>query len=307
MANTENARYDFSLCDVLITPLNDDLTQPTITNIIGGVGPFDFSGVSVPTTVPFTTKIGNAAAVSVNVDVTTAVLNTAVTVAELVTAITTAAPTDITVSAEAVTGRLKIVYSGAGSPTRLQAYGECNTLALIGQGKGVRTVYSDTMKSFGDNPNLKDEETFTTTNGKGIDAEVTSDGYRKGVAGALTDTAGDYLLRSMIEGGTYDETTLKYDTPTSLTRKIYFKIELYAARYLIGTQKEAEIAGYIQEEVFSCKGSFTDRTRERGFTDWVYNYTATPQRDGSDITADTSETQLTVAEYLALNLGSIAA
>jgi len=308
MSKKEDARYDFSLCDVLITPLNDDLTQPTTTNIIGGVGPFDFSGVADDTQVPFISKIDTTAAETVLVDVSGAADTSAVTVAELFAAINLATPTDLTASAEAVTGRLKIAYSGAGSPSRVQVYGEAATLGMIGQGKGVRIVYSNTMQSFSDTPNLKDEETFTTTDAKGVDTEVISDGYRKGTGGTLTDTAMDYLLRSIVEGGVYDETAETYSAPTSMTDKIYFKIELYSGQYEVGTNKVGDLVGYIKTEIFSCKGTFGDRTRERGFVNSVYNYTATSPRDSSgNLTADSVETKLTVSEYEALSLENIAA
>jgi len=164
------------------------------------------------------------------------------------------------------------------------------------------------MQSFTDTPNLKDEETFTTTDAKGVDTEVISDGYRKGTAGVLTDTAMDYLLRSFVEGGVYDETALTYSAPTSNSSKIYFKIELYSGRYEVGTNKIGDLVGYVKTEIFSCKGTFGDRTKERGFVNAVYNYTATSPRDSSgNLTSDTVETELTVSEYEALSLENIAA
>ena len=304
MSLKENAKYDFSMCFVRVTPLNDDLTQPVAANIIGGVGPFDFSGVAVPATVPFISKIDAGAEETVQVDISGAVDQAAVTVAELFAAINVAAPTDVTASAEAVTGRLKLVFA---SGTDVQAYGEAATLGEIGQGKGVRIISSNTMQSFADNPNLKDEETFTTTDAKGIDTEVLSDGYRKGVAGSLSDTAIDYLLRMIIEGGTYDETNLIYSVPTSLTKKVYFKIEVFSAQYLVGTNKEADLVGYIQEIIYSAKGSFSDRTKERGFVNAVYNYSATSPKIAGVISSDTDEIELSIAAFDALNLENISA
>lgn len=304
MSKSDVARYDFALTEVLITPLNDDLTQPKKENIIGGVGPFNFSGVAAPATVPFISKIDSGAAETVQVDISGASNQAAVTVAELFAAINLASPTDIIASAEAVTGRLKLVFS---SGSVVQVYGEAATLGLIGQGKGVRIVYSDTMQSISDTPNLKDEETFTTTDANGIDTEIISDGYRKGTGGVLTDTAMDYLLRAIVEGGVYDETALAYTVPTSLNDKIYFRIEMYSGRYAVGTNKVGDLVGYVKTEIFSCKGSFGDRTKERGFVNAVYNYTATSDRSGGSITPDSKETQLTVAQYEALGLGGIPA
>lgn len=304
MAKKENARYGFTVTDILLKPLNADLTQPSADNIIGGVGPFDYSGASAIAAVPLITKIDATAAETVTVDLSPAVDDAAVTVDELVTAINLAAPTSVTASKDATSGRLKLVFA---TGTEVQIYGELAQLAEVGQGFGQRIIYSDTMQSFSDSPTAKDEETFTITDALGIDTEVISDGYRKGVSGVLTETAQDYLTRSLIEGGVYDEANLVYEAPTSLTDKRYFKIEVYSSVYRFGTNKVGDLVGYVKQEIFSCKGTFGDRTRERGIGTSVYNYTATSPRDvDGNITADTKETQLTVAQYEALQLDKLA-
>ena len=77
--------------------------------------------------------------------------------------------------------------------------------------------------------------------------------------------------------------------------------------YRFGTNKVGDLVGYVKQEIFSCKGTFGDRTRERGILTSTYNYTATSPRDSAgDISTASKETQLTVAEYEALTLGSIA-
>ena len=306
MSERSNARYDFSMTDALIIPLNDDLSQPEVTNIIGGVGPFDFSGVDDDSAVVFKSKIDSGDTESITIDLSGAADTSAVTVAELFAAINLGAPTDLTASSETDTGRLKIAYSGADDPNYVQIWGEAATIGLIGQGKGIRIAYSDTMQSVSDTPDLKDEETFTTTDAKGKDTEVKSDGYRKGTAGTLTDTAMDYYMRSIVENGEYDEDEMTYETPTSNTDQNYFKIEVYAGRYTQGTNKEADLVGYVKTEVFSCKGTFGDRTRERGFTNSVYNYTATSPKDSDgNITSDSKETVLTTSAYEALDLSGL--
>ena len=305
MAKKENAKYEFSLSDVLITPLNDDLSQPSPTNIIGGVGPFDFSGATIAA-VPLITKIDTAAAETVTVNLTPAVDDEAVTVAELVTAINLAAPTDITASAEAVTGRLKLAYDGAGSPERVQVYGLLATTALIGQGKGIKIVYSNSMQSMSLSPVSKDEETFTVTDAHGTDTEVMSDGYRKGCTGTFIDTVADWELKSIVEGGTYDPVAIDYEAPTSLTKKTYFNIESYSMLYNVGTQKEADLVGYIKETVYSAKGTFGDKNKAREFATNTYNFTATSWRDANAVLkGDLKEAQLSVSAYEALNLAGL--
>ncbi len=306
MALKENAKYHFSVCFVRVTPLNDDLTQPEAANIIGGAGPFDFSGAAVPAAVPLLTKIDAGAAEQVDLDLVTPPVAdiAAVTVAELITAITTAAPTDVTASAEAITGRLKLVFA---SGTVVQAYGEAAELSLIGQGQGVRVVSTNTMKSFSETPILKDEETITTTDAKGIDTEVVTDGYRKGNSGAYVDASSDFLMRSIFEGGSIDSVTGVYSVPNSTSRKVYFKIEVFEAKYLLGTNKEFEIDSYQQTVIYSAKGTYGETSRDRNFSDANFTYTATSPKLAGVISADTDYIPLTVEEFEALLLEDISA
>lgn len=305
-----DAEKDFGVCDILVYPLNDDNSQPSPTNIVGGVGPFDFSGAADPAAVEFKSKIDGGAVETDTLDFVTppvADINN-VTVDEVVAAITAAAPTDLTASKDGTTGRLKIAYSGAGSPIRVQVWGEGPETALIGQGKGMRIAYMDTQQSITDSPTNKDDETFTITTSKGKDTDVKASGYRKGVSGVITDTAGDYLFRSIIEGGTYDETNEEYEAPTSEQEKIVFAIEAYSPRYQSGANDEVNIYKYLKTIVYNCTGTFGDRTKERGFTTWIYNYSATSWRDSNgDLKGDSKETKLTPSEYEALNLGDLAA
>jgi hypothetical protein len=303
MAKKENGKYEFALSDVLVTPLNDDLTQPSPENIIGGVGPFDFSGATTPAAVPLITKIDTTAAETVTVNLSAVGDIEAVTVDELVTAINLAAPADVVASKQSGTNRLKFAYDGAGTPERLQVYGLVATTALIGQGKGVKIVYSDSMQSMSISPISKDEETFTITDAMGTDTEVITDGYRKGCSGSLVDTSIDWELKSIVEGGTYDSVALDYEAPNSTTRKVYFNIEAYSMLYNVGSNKEADLVGYVKENVFSAKGTFGDKNKAREFGTSTYNFTATSWRDAQSVLkGDSKEAQLTVSAYEALNL-----
>jgi hypothetical protein len=300
MSTLANAKYQFGLKEVLILPLNADFTTPSTTNIIGGIGPFDFSGEAVPTAIPFKSKIDSGAIETVNVDLSGASSISAVTVAELFAAINLAAPTDLTASAEAVTGRLKIAYSGAGSPTYVQVWGPAAEIGEIGQGKGVRFAYSNTMLNMTDTPTLKEQELITVTDANGIDTEIQTDGYRKGVSGSFGDTAAiDWYMRSIVEGGTYDETALYYEVPTVNDAGLYFMMIVINAIYGTGTSKERDLTGYVRQEIYSAKGTFGDRTKERGWVNAVYNYTATSPKDSGVVTADSKEFQMTTAEYQA--------
>lgn len=306
MSLRDNARYAFGLVFARFMPLNDDLTIPIPSRILGDIGPFDFSGVTNIAAVPFITKIDNGAAETVTIDLSGAVDPSAVTVAELVAAINLASPTDVIASIDVTTNRIKIAYDGTDTPTYLQVYGEAAKLSFIGQGLGCKFIKTDTLKSLGDTPIVKDEETIPTTDAKGLDTEIISDGYRKGVTAPMVDAAEDWELLAIIEGGHYDETTGAYDVPTSEDEKIYFYVEAYYTRYTKGVNKEADIRSYVQKFIRSCKGAVNDRTHERGWADGNYNIVGTSYKDENDILyADTTLTNLTVEEYEALDVYNV--
>ena len=102
----DTARYGFGLVFARFMPLNDDLTIPIPTRILGGAGPFDFSGVDNIAAVTLITKIDNGTAETVTVDLSGAADPTEVTVAELFAAINVAGPTDLTASEDGTTGRI---------------------------------------------------------------------------------------------------------------------------------------------------------------------------------------------------------
>lgn len=311
MSLNNTARYAFGLEFARLMPLNDDLTIPTATRIIGGAGPFDFSGVTLSTAVPLTVKIDNGSAQSLTVDISSAVSQSAVTVDELVTALDTTftgAGLDLDASKDTTSdNRLKIESTNTATPpTWVQIYGQCAELAGIGQGRGVKFVKTDTLKSIGVSPLQKDEETFTTTDAKGLDTEILTDGYRKGFTSTVVDSAEDWELLSIIEGGDYDETNETYENPTSEDSKVYFFMEAYYAQYSQGINKEADLVGYVKELYRTCKGTIGDKTHERGFADGNYNITGTSYKDENEnLLGDIKLEKLTIAEYEALNLETV--
>ncbi|MCK4831004.1 hypothetical protein KA005_85630, partial [bacterium] len=147
MALKEDAKYDHGLTCILFQMRNDDQTEALPANTIGGVGPFDFSAEADPANIPMSFKIDTDAAIDIDLDfVTPAVVAIgAVTVAEVFAAINAESPAGITASAEAVTGRLKIV---AATGDRLQVYDVAAEISMIGQGYGTRIVITNTMENF---------------------------------------------------------------------------------------------------------------------------------------------------------------
>jgi hypothetical protein len=153
---------------------------------------------------------------------------------------------------------------------------------------------------------MKDEETFTTTDASGIDVEVISDGYRKGVEVGIVDTADDLELRALIEGGTLNADGTSYEAPTSATGKKYFYVEIFYAQYAEGVNKEADLVGYVKETYRTCKGMVGDKTHERGFTDGNYTIVGTSYRDeNGDLSGDSIIEKLTREEYEALDVYNV--
>lgn len=319
MSLRANARYAFGLDFVRFMPLNDDKTIPIAQTvdgaysapvIIGGAGPFDFSGASAIAAVPFTVQVDGDAEANLTIDLTAAVDDEAVTVDELVTALNAVGvlPTVGLTASKALTpvsqaGRLKIVITAPAAEQFVQFYGEAAELAMIGQGFGLKWLNSNTMQSLGDTPTMKDAETFTTTDAHGIDTEVISDEYRKGFTGTIVDTAEDWEILNMMEGGILSADGNYFEVPTINSSKPYFLIEAYYGLYSQGTNKEADIVGYVKKVHRTCKGMGGDRTHERGFANASYSLTGTSYKDASGrVFGDTTKEKLTVAAYNALNL-----
>lgn len=305
MALKKNARYAFGLHYLRMRAINDDLSQPTADNIIGGAGPFDFSGVTSIAAVPLTVKIDNAAAVELDVDLTAAVDDAAVTVDELVTALTaafTAGTVALTASKVAETGRLKIAHATA---TVLQVYGEAAELAMIGQGFGVKLLVSDTMQSFSQSPVRKDGERITTTDAWGYDTEVITDGYYKGFTANLVDTAEDWEMLGLLEGTPIDADG-NISSPVYSTRRPIVMVEAFYAKYRKGQNYEGDLVGYRKITCDQCKGMGGEQTRERGWSNAPYTIEGKTWVDdaGTEHPAWKRE-ELTVSAFNALDIENV--
>ncbi len=305
MSVLNDARYHFGLEFLRIMAANPDLTPPSPSRIVGGIGPFDFSGAADPAAVDLFIKIDGALDSVVAIDFVTPPVAAigAVTVDELFAAITAASYTNITASKESVTNRILIV---AGSGAYLQVYGEAAETSLIGQGLGVKFLKSDTMETSAETITNKDEEQITQTDAKGRDTEILTDGYRKGLTQVWTDTAGDYLIRQLVEGGVIDSSTGEYTVPDSSSTKKYFYAELFWARYAEGSNLERNRVGYVQQKIFVAKATFGDRSAGRDWIKWIYNVTAPSYKDASGVVQpDSKELPLTVEEYEALDVENV--
>lgn len=311
-----NADFGLGLKYVRVIPYNDDNTIPLPTAVnefgrgalIGGAGPFDFSGVESDGSIVIYAKVDNGDTETKHVDLSGAADISAVTVSELEAALTAASITgatfDTTEAPDPNVGRIKCTFA---SGSYWQLWGECAEIAMFGQGLGVKYAVADTEKSLTDDPINKDEQTFTTTDANNIDTEVLTDGYRKGWSGVLTDSADDLWLRCIIEGGTLDANGV-YLTPTSASTKKYFLIEAFYKKFGAGLNKEADFKGYVKKTFNSCKGAMGSRTHEAGFSDVIYNITGTSYKDENGVlNADQIIEPLTITEFLALDIGNTSA
>ena len=304
------ARYGFGLKFARFMALNDDKTIPRVDRMVAGAGPFDFSGVEDISKVVATVKIDNGLEVDLSIDLAGASIQSAVTAAEYVDALNVAllaASLDLEATVASATGRVTLQTTLTSDlPSIVQFYGEGAKLAKFGQGFGLKFIKSDTLKSLGDTPTQKDQEEFTTTDANGLDTEILTDGYRKGFSASIVDAAEDFELLALIEGGSYDEETGIYEVPTSSSTKVYFYCEAFYAQYEQGTNKEADLVGYVGKLFRTCKGSPGDKTHERGFADGNYTITGTSYKDENGVVhGDTVITKYSIEEYEALDLWNV--
>lgn len=308
MAVRTSARYVFGILWLRLMALNDDLTLPSPDRIIGGAGPFDFSGIATPAAIPLSINLDNGVVETHNINLVAPAVGdiSNVTVAELVAAITAAGFADITASADITTGRLLLVYSGTEAVSYMQVYGLFARTARIGQGRGCQFIKSNTIETFNITPVRKDEERIPVTDAQGKDTEIITDGYRKGYTGVITDTAVDMDMLSLIEGGDIDPVTGEYTDPTSESEKIYFYIEAFYGKYSEGENKEADMVAVERSFYKSCKGSEGDSTHERNWDKPVYNITGTSYKDeNEDIEGASSRLELTIEDWEALDVANV--
>lgn len=282
MLKASGAQYSYGLSRARIRALNYDLTRPEYNNIIGGPGPFDFSGSGVTiTAVPIFLK-ANKVLISDTLDLTAAVTKSAVTVDEIVTAFTAANISGWTASKDSTTGCLKLVCATANA--YVQVYGLAARLCKIGQGKGVKALKSDTLKSLSSTPTKKDDTTVTTTDANNKDTSVIIEGYKKGFTGTMIDTAVDYEMLELIESGNLSDDGKKYVDPTSSTKKVVFEVETYNPIYSSGENLEDSIVAWEHKTFRMVKGATNENTKQAGFIESSFALTGTnykPKKTGA--------------------------
>lgn len=306
------AKYSQGVKFTRFFPYNDDLTVPWPTSVdpagknalIGGVGPFDFSGVDSDGAVQILSKIDDGSVETNYVDLSTGVADlTAVTPTELVARLTAATITGATFSVEAVTGRVKCVFA---SGSYWQLYGECARIAMFGQGFGMRLIKSDTIKSFNEAPDNKEDNKQTDEDANGNEVEVVTPGYRKGANITIVDVPEDDELLALIEGGVYDYATNGYSAPTSNSVKPVFGVEFFHPYYGEGSSNKPNMAGYRRIWFRNCQGTIGDKAHDIGISETNLTVTAKPYTDEAGVLwSDREKKLLTVEAYLLLDVANV--
>lgn len=306
MQGDVDARYDYGIPFIRIRAINDDGSSPGVSNVIGGAGPFDYSGASAPAAIPITYKIDNATAVSSTIDLSGAADDEAVTAAEVAAAITAQVALAALAASVNSDGRVKIALATPGTHTCLQVYGLAAELCNIGQGLGVKWIKIDTHESLAEKVTLKADTTKTVTDANGRDTEVIRAGYRKGAVYTLIDDASDSNLRVIMEGGTLNATTGAYEAPTDASPHYLFEVEAFTASYKKGSNKVGDLVGYKKQWIKSAQGSVGDSTKADDFDKKTYTITATSFKETSGaISGDMVITPMTVAVYNALDVANV--
>lgn len=305
------AKYPQGVSFSRFFPLNDDGTihLPIAVDpagegaLIGGAGPFDFSGVESDGAVPIYSKIDDGAVETNLVDLSAALSISAVTVDELVTALNNATITGATFSKVTATGRLKCVFA---SGSYHQLYGECAKIAMFGQGFGMKILKSDTVKSFQETPVNKDDNSQTNEDANGQEVEVVTPGYRKGCTLAIVDTAEDDELAALVEGGDYDDVTGDYSAPTQDSVKLKFYSEFFHNYYNKGKNFKADLAGVKKISFRNCQGMVGDKTHDITVSDTAYTVNVVSYKDPDNaLWPDRVKEDLTYEEYLALDVSNV--
>lgn len=303
-----DARYDFGLVFQRIMPKNADHSIPTVSRIVGGVGPFDYSSVSATkSAIPIYYKTDNGSVVSKTISLSSASDIAAVTLTELLAACTAATLTGITTSKETGTDRFKIALTSPSGKSVLQVWGPAVELAGVGQGYGCRYVKVDTAQTLQDEPDMKADEKKSFTDGNGQDISVIIPGYRMGAKITIIDTAHDKRLRAIMTGGVWDETARTFEEPEETAVKPSFTIEYFWAVYKKGQNQIGDRVGYIRRLVRNCKGSSAKAdTHGLEMGKWTYEANATHYVDESGVIfSDAIETELDVDDFDALDVANV--
>lgn len=314
-----NKKTAFGPEGFLISRNNPDGTPLAPTRVLGFYGTVDLSVYAPQDDAYLGVKINNNAEDVQEVDFSGAVSDAAVTVAEMAGFINAAGFTDITASTDVVTGRLLVVYSGAGTIDFLQVFSVSthpNFAAELdfGQGQtfgGEGAIYYeafDNTRTINLPKNIKDAEEIENEAGDGTFIAVTVPAIVKGYNPVITIKDDDYQIKQLIQGGSWVPATSTYTPPlTSQTRKPIFNVIMFSPKYGKGAHLREDEDGYLRKDIFNITGYEADVTYEtKALQEISYNCKATEYENENDVVqAYYIDMTLTPDEFDALNVEEI--
>ncbi len=312
-----NKKVSYSVGGFLLIRNNPDGTPVTISRILGFANTVDLSGFG--TSAELTLRIDTGAEETNTIDWTTAVDSTAVTVTEMVGFFNTAGFTGVLASEDSVTGRLKLEYTGAGTPNFLQVYDGVDTgfAATLDFGQGIKyggegvkyiTAFDNTI-SVGLPLNIKDKEEIETESGRGDYTSIVIEAITKGRNPAITMNDEDFRMKQLIMGGVYNEAENSY-TPstTDQTDKPIFTLDVFHDIYNKGAaQPREDNTGTKRITFYSCTGNDADmELSAKTIANHAFNLTAGEWQDENGVKQAYEKLQnLTIEEYEALDVENL--
>lgn len=309
-----NKKVNFSVEGLLLIRSNPDGTPVSIDRILGFANTVDLSAYSL--TAELTVKIDGGAEDTQTIDWTAALDPTAVTVAEFITAFNAAGFTDVTASADSVTGRLLIAYSGAGSPNFLQIYDGADIGFAadldFGQGQkyggsGAKYITAfDNLVSVSYPANIKEKEEIETESGDGTYTSIIIEALNKGSNPVITFNDEDFKIKQLILGGNYIEAENSFEDPTTdQTDKPIFTMEVFNDIYNKGGgQPRPDNAGVKRTILYSCTGNEADsEDTTKAITNFAFNLTSGEWQDETDTKRSFRKRQnLSIEDFEALDV-----
>lgn len=314
------AKKLFSIDRIITRRCNPDGTVALPSRIVGGIGPFDYSGIT-GTDTPLVTKIDFAAAVTSTISLAGVSDQSAVTVDELVTAIQAASITGLTASKESGTNRLLIVADAAESdnlriggvnanPVRwLQVYGECAEIAGIGYGAGIKFKVDTDLAGASDAIDRQDAETVDLENGVNELTQVEFPAKVLGRNMTATYNSKDLERSYQLAGGTYDATNGTYEDPISSDVPPQVTAETFQRIYGEGKSGFSNFNNVERILYKSGTAAPADRARDaRAFTSNPFDFSFPGYTDENDVAkAAAFIEELSEAEYSAFDFDNLIA
>jgi len=313
MLRSTDARYLFGQPIMTIMALNDDLTVPWPDRVVGGVGPFDFSGHATPAAVPLSIRFDTEVVMTFNLNVSgiPGVVITAVTAAQLAVLINAAGYVDVLASVEAGTDRLMIEDTSTGAAhTFIQVYGDAAELSDIGQGKGCQFVVIDTTETLEISPDIEAGEKLELEDANALKTWIFTDSKRIGWKGTWTDTAIDPNAAKILQGGTYVVDAVTglgtYTPPLDTEQKTYFWMMTFQDVYARGANAKSDFLYYLWSRYWKGVADMGSKTQAKAWEKAVYTFTGMPPKDSSDdFFADSDEVEISLADFVALDIANL--